>query len=268
MITHKEIESYAREALSELGPPFEYWMLASARLIEQPNTQACCWLFDENGMIHTFCIDIPLDLPPHNTWLKEAIIKKLQTIQRDIDDAIHNMSSDELRALVRKIWKESSTALNGNKICQILVSLEQGGILEDLNYESKWCGWFRREDGSPIDWPERRLVRGLELTGYIAATEVPSKYGGVVTRYELTDKARKFLRLRESRTPHASEQFWTIIHKRDDSSEAYLFLGFGAPNPIDVIGDRWVEGDTCQVNGPFENRIRLKHLLLNTHMLP
>ena len=82
MISDREIEQYARQAIIELGSTFSEWEVVSARFMSSRYPQACYWISDKTNKVHPFCIDLPHDRPHHKLWLKDEIKNKLQEIQK------------------------------------------------------------------------------------------------------------------------------------------------------------------------------------------
>lgn len=155
--------------------------------------------------------------------------------------------------------------LDGSEMCQILVDLQQGYVLGETLYEDRYCELYDGSDGSKQNPPERRIAKALELTGYLK--KATAKHDELSHAYELTNKARRFLDLRQNKVPYVGEQCWTVIHKHNSASEAHFYLGPTEPDPLQVIGDKWQEGDQHEVNGPLDaDQIYLKYLLLEPDM--
>lgn len=162
--------------------------------------------------------------------------------------------SEELKARFEKAWEEAQleieAATDADDVCQIIASLDDGATLIDFGPERSYCGWYR-EDGSPISWPDRRTVKVMEHIKYISPERVTGTRGRPALRYELTDKARRFLASRDNRLPQGGENFYTVLDKRSGGTEVYIYVGETAPSPREVMeGAGGGQDDRVEVLGP------------------
>ena len=125
---------------------------------------------------------------------------------------------------------------------QLLTELEPDTVLFERASRSPdgYVEWVRKEDGSYIDWPERRLVTGMLALKMLDAEPMTLPDGEAVTRFTLSDKARRVLQARQERqpthrTPYLGEYCWLVVHEYAGVKEAYPYLGAGPPDLMKII---------------------------------
>jgi hypothetical protein len=130
-----------------------------------------------------------------------------------------------------------------DKMFQLLTKLEPDTILLERTSNSphgcvEWC---RKGDGSSIDWPDRRLITGMQALKLLDTEPMTLPGSGeAAIRFKLSEKARRILQAREDkgpthRTPYLGEYCWLVIHEYAGVKEAYPYLGASPPDLTKII---------------------------------
>lgn len=129
-----------------------------------------------------------------------------------------------------------------DKMFQLLTELEPDTILlERISNSPHGCvEWLRRGDGSYIDWPDRRLITGMQALKMLETEPMTLPSGEQAVRFRLSGKARRILDARQERrpthrTPYLGEYCWLILHEYAGDKEAYPYLGANPPDLMKVI---------------------------------
>lgn len=137
--------------------------------------------------------------------------------------------------------------LDGADMNELLVTVGQGAILREYSAPPDNLGWFRKEDGSLIDYPKRSILNALIHLGLMRPQQMPGKSGREFTGYKLTEKGGRFVEARGDNMASIEEFFWTIIHEHEGSSIVYIHVGKDAPNLSEVIMNGFSGGDQITI---------------------
>lgn len=132
-----------------------------------------------------------------------------------------------------------------DKMFQLLTELEPDTVLFERSSRSPdgYVEWVRKVDGSYIDWPERRLITGMQALKLLDTEPLPLPGGEEATRFKLSDKARRLLQARQEcgpihRTPYVGEYCWLIVHEYAGGKDVYPYLGADPPDLAKVVERR------------------------------
>lgn len=107
-----------------------------------------------------------------------------------------------------------------DKMFQLLTELEPDTVLlERISNGPHGCvEWHRKEDATYIDWPNRRLITGMQALKMLGTEPMTLPSGESAIRFRLSDKARRILQARQERgpahrTPYLGEYCWLIVHE-------------------------------------------------------
>lgn len=134
-----------------------------------------------------------------------------------------------------------------DSIFQLLTELDMGtSILLHKDPDQPWgyVGWFRKSDGSIIDYPEPRLLSTLQSLGLMTTEEIQLQDQKRAISFVLTDKARRILNARKERnpthkTPYLGEYGWLVIYEHSGGKEIYPYIGEIPPDLSRLMGADW-----------------------------
>lgn len=134
-----------------------------------------------------------------------------------------------------------------DKMFQLLTELDMGtSVVLHKDPDQSWgyIGWFRRSDGSVIDYPEDDLISTLQSLGLLTAEEVVLKNQERAIGFILTDKSRRILDARKERnpthnTPYLGEYGWLVTHEHSEGKEVYPYIGELPPDLSKLTREDW-----------------------------
>jgi hypothetical protein len=130
---------------------------------------------------------------------------------------------------------------------QLLTELDMDtSILLHKDPEQPWgyIGWFRKSDGSIIDYPESDLLSTLQSIGLLTTEEIMLVSQERAISFVLTDKARRILGARKERnpthkTPYVGEYGWLVIYEHSEGKDVYPYIGEIPPDLYKLLGADW-----------------------------
>jgi hypothetical protein len=130
---------------------------------------------------------------------------------------------------------------------QLLTELDMDtSLLLHRDPDQSWgyIGWFRKSDGSVIDYPEPELLSMLQSIGLLHTKEITLQNQEKAISFILTDKARRILDARKERnpthkTPYVGEYGWLVIYEHAERKEVYPYIGETPPDLSKLVGADW-----------------------------